>query len=413
MSVELLTATGEFDESPEREKIETELKFRLADPYFFDFLKQQCELLEIDQVYLSSPTEPYSLRVRKVQSPDGTASYTAALKDRGRVVPNGLRRVETPTRISKEAFELHSNHATASLHKWRVEPVPGVTVDWIDGQWQPVVEIEDIGINEEAQLFYQQYRNQLIDCTGNPEVDNEHIAHALHKHEVEPSEELEPEKIAEEILAYRRTGMKQLVVGISGRSGSGKSTVAQQVASLLDIRDKARSTILTTDNYHYGKSHLEAQKGGRIINWDEPDIYNTKLLAFDIWRLRQGDEIENRKFSFATQEPCIDGIVYPGQDIIIVEGIHAGSPDLAKVRQLHFNLGTPFATSVGRDLERIRKTTRANTSIGSPEDRLRYQLEYAEPTFQRIEQTMPGRNSWSASMRPMGAVALSTKLRTI
>lgn len=406
MSVELLTATSEFDENPEREKIETELKFQPVDPYFFDFLKQQCELLEIDQVYLSSPSEPYSLRVRKLQSSDGTTSYTAALKDRGRVVPNGLRRIETPTKISQDAYEYHASHASAKLHKWRVEPVPGVNVDWIEGWQQPVIEIEDVGINEEAQLFYQQYRDQLVDRTGSPEVDNEHIAHALLKHEVDPPLQMEPEKIAEEILAYMSTGMKQLVVGISGRSGSGKTTVARQVSQLLGSRGDASSTILTTDNYHKGKSYLEAQTGGSITNWDENSVYDTKLLAFDIWRLRGGEDVEQRKFSFATQEPYFDGKIYPRHDIIIVEGIHAGSPDLAKVRQLHFNLGTPFATSVGRDLERIRKTTRANTSIGSPEDRLRYQLQYAEPTFRDIEQSMPRRNYWSESTRRIATIAL-------
>lgn len=413
MSVELLTASGEFEENKEREKIETELKFQLADPFFFDFLKQQCEIAEIKQVYLSQPNEPYSLRVRKIESGE-TTTYSAALKDRGRVVPHGLRRMETPTVITEEAFRFHEEHASASLHKWRVEPVPGVVVDWIDGWEQPIVEIEDFGINEEAQLFYQQYRDQLIDRTGAPEVDNEHIAHMLTHNELEISGELQAEDIAEEIFAYRRAGMKQLVVGISGRSGSGKSTVAKQVAGLLrnSARGGSASTILTTDNYHRGRNYLREQQGGPVVNWDEADVYDTKALAFDVWNLQHGEPIEYRKFSFRTQEPYVDGMIHP-EDIIIIEGIHAGSSDLDKVRQLHFNLHTPLATSIGRDLERIRKTTRANNSISSPEKRLRYQLEYAEPTFQTIESGMPKRNNWSASMRPIGAMALTATKHTI
>jgi uridine kinase len=232
--------------------------------------------------------------------------------------------------------------------------------------------------------------------------------------ELEPGSELQAENIAEEILAYRRAGMKQLVVGISGRSGSGKSTVAKQVAGLLrnSARGRSASTILTTDNYHRGRNYLREKLRGPVTNWDEADVYDTKALAFDVWNLQHGEPIEHRKFSFRTQEPYVDGMIH-SEDVIIIEGIHAGSPDLDKVRQLHFNLRTPLATSIGRDLERIRKTTRANDSIGSPEKRLRYQLEYAEPTFQTIESSVPKRNRWSASMRPIGAVALTGPKRTI
>lgn len=409
MSVETLSMNNEFDQTPEREKLEVEKKFNLIEPFFFDFLKQQCEVKTIEQLYVSHPNDEFSLRLRETISPNGTV-YSAALKERGKIAQNGIERLETPTFIDKSAFDFYKEQDVhVILTKQRVEPVPGVTIDWINGWDQPIVEIEDIATNEEAQFFYQIYRDQLIDRSGESMVDNEYIAHMLSGRNPESSTsgELDPRAVADEILAYRRAGVKNMVVGISGRSGSGKTTLANQVERLLQDTGNQNITVarVSTDDYHLGKAQLDTINGSPWENWDAPEVYDTKTLAFDLWSLLQGEAIDKRYFDFVSQEPRMGGEVHPA-DIIIVEGIHAGSQDLAKIRQLHFNLGVPLATCVGRDLERIRSLGRANDSISTPEQRLRYQIEIAEPTYLALE--MPRRNSWSASMRPVGAAALKT-----
>jgi hypothetical protein len=42
------------------------------------------------------------------------------------------------------------------------EPLPGVAIDWAHGRKQPVVTIDDMGINESGQLFYQMYGDQMV-----------------------------------------------------------------------------------------------------------------------------------------------------------------------------------------------------------------------------------------------------------
>lgn len=389
MALNTLRNNNEFDQTPEQEKWEVEKKFVPTDPHYFDFLENVCEVQRIEQIYLSAPEEPYSLRVRKINEPDGSIRYTATLKTEGSVQADGLTRFETPTDISAETFAFYEKTDAPRLTKYRAEPVPGVTVDWIDGYDRPIVEIEDIATNPDAQLFFQQYENMLSDFTGLPEVNNEWIAHHLSNVERPEFKQVSVEEMANKVLGYKHYGISPIVVTIDGRSGSGKTTYAKQLAGMLKLGgengEPIATTVLSTDNYHRGKSWLEAQNDGKPWqNWDASIVYDTKELASDIARLRAGESIENRFFSFDDQECHYEGEVYP-TEIIIIEGIHAGTKDLEGIRHFHFPVETPLATSVGRDLSRLREGDRPNSTIGSTAERLSYQLEYAEPAFQAIE----------------------------
>jgi uridine kinase len=189
-------------------------------------------------------------------------------------------------------------------------------------------------------------------------------------------------------------------------SGSGKTTLANEVA--LELLNRFGESLpgavrLSTDDYHRGKTWLETTYGQPWTNWDAPEVYDTARLARDVELLQAGDAIDKKHFDFEREETVVDGTLSPAP-FVIIEGIFAGSPHLAHVRDLHFNVPTPIATTVGRDLLRLMHSDRPNNSIGSPEARLRYQLETAIPTYQAQER--PRRNTWSGSVRPIGQVAL-------
>ena len=75
-----------------------------------------------------------------------------------------------------------------------------------------------------------------------------------------------------------------------------------------------------------------------------------------------------------------DGAFTPSP-FIIIEGIHAGSQHLEGQRDALFEMPTGHATSIGRDLIRIISEGRANATFGTPEERLKYQIEVALPTY--------------------------------
>lgn len=390
MSVNKLTAIGEFERGPEKEHWETELKLTPIDPHSFDFMKTMCEVEHIEQIYLSRPDEPYNLRVRKVTDADGTVRYTAALKTQSRFVPHGHRRLETPTEISAEAFARYQATEAPRVFKQRVHPVSGVTIDWIEGYDTPIIEIEDVGIDPDAQLFYQEFRSVLDNRTEHPEVDNEWIAHHLLNHEIPEYKQETVEEMTTKILGYRDYGVSPVIVTIDGRSGSGKSTVARELKSKLELVGRVRCVILSTDNYNRGKEELDALNAGEPwTNFDVPEVYDTKSLADNVARLRAGEPIENRLFSFRDEAYRYEGMIRPA-DVIIIEGIYAGTKDLHGLRHFHFPVTTSVATSIGRDIDRFRENKRPNGSIKTTGDRLRYQLEIAEPAFLQIDRVDDG-----------------------
>lgn len=397
MTVEKLTAIGEFDQNPEQEHWETELELTPVDPHYFDFLRPLYDAKRIQQIYPDEAPEPncqYGLRVREITSVDGVVRHTAALKTKGRVVPNGHRRRETPTGISAEGFAVYEASPAPRLFKDRIEPVSGVSIDWIDGYDMPIVEIENVGIDPEAQQFFQQYRSVLTNRTGQKEVDNEWIARHLSGVESPEYKQKTVEEMAAEIRGYRQYGVSPIVVTIDGRSGSGKSTVARKLRDHLQYglgrADRLSCVVLSTDNYNRGKQELEAMNGDRPWeNFDLATVYDTKALAENVKRLRAGEAIENRLFSFRDEECRYEGLIEPA-DVIIIEGIHAGTKDLYGIRHFHLPVVTSMSTSIGRDIDRFREADRPNGSISTTSDRLKYQLEVAEPTFRSIDRVDTG-----------------------
>ena len=73
----------------------------------------------------------------------------------------------------------------------------------------------------------------------------------------------------------RRDAMKPLIIGIAGGSGSGKSTVARNVAQALRTESVA---FIDMDAYYLNFAHLPLDER-RKINWDHPDAFDWALLV--------------------------------------------------------------------------------------------------------------------------------------
>lgn len=400
--------TVKFSQNNEKlkkiEQIEIERKFIALDSTILDQYRPLAS--RMTQLYLSHPDDEYSLRLRKSIAPDGEVSFTATLKDRGTITPEGLVRMEIETPMSEAAFDHYNQGDYPRLHKERAQLCEGVTIDWIDGSDTPIVEVESPRLNESASQFLSIFSGDLIERTGHSDVDNESLAYAIYEGNLERPPEVSVEQIIGDILAYRSIGTQQLVIGIGGRSGSGKSTLARQlqaaVAAHPELGDHAG--LVSTDDYHVGKRYLEDTYGAPWTNWEDARVYNTALLAEDIGKWREGHPIVQRRFDFTTEEPVF-GEPLPDSNMLIVEGIHAGSRNLAGERQMFYEVATPLSVSLGRDLKRLLATDRSQAAMKSPEDRLRYILEIGEPTYQTVDQAP--RNTFSASVRPLGSHALT------
>ena len=406
MKNEKLTNKMEFEQKSYRE---IERKFIPKDAELFEQWKPLA--VDIAQLYISEPEDEYSLRLRQITTSEGDERYVATTKNRGIVSHRGLERLEVETPISKEAFmDYAQSNRYPVLFKKRATVCDGVTIDWIEGIDAPLIEVENSDVFSDASDFLSKFESDLIERTGESDVDNEHLAHMLSEHTSEREPTVSAEEIVEDILAYRSAGVQKLVIGIGGRSGSGKSTLAKELSQLIQQHPELGETpsFFSTDDYHRGRTYLETTYGAPWTNWEDARVYDTKAAAEDVKRLLSGETIPRRRFDFGKEEVVYESSIEPS-DIIIIEGIHASSRDLATNRTMYYEVKTPVSVALGRDLTRLMTTDRPSGSIANPEARLKYIIEIGEPTYQTIESAP--RNVFSASVRPLGRQALSIPKR--
>ena len=107
-----------------------------------------------------------------------------------------------------------------------------------------------------------------------------------------------------------------LVIGIAGGTGSGKTTLMNNlIAEFSDV-----VTILSHDNYY--KRHDELTYEQRcLLNYDEPDALETDLMARHLEHLRRGEAIDCPVYDFTLHNRSDQTIRIVPQKVIIVEGI--------------------------------------------------------------------------------------------
>lgn len=384
---------------------EVEKTLVLINPSDFDHYREVA--VPIEQVNLDEYGEDFQLRVRCEYTPEGPV-YTGTIKDHGVVREvdghSVLDRLELEVELSESAYSFYTSLPQfPKLRQLRAQIAPGLTVDFVEGEPEPQIELETDNATDRAALF-SLIEGKVIDRTGDHTLNKNYIAHKNHGFErTYKGEPLEvfAKKTAHEMVAHYVTGQNQVVVGLSGMSGSGKTTAANEMCDYITelFGEAFRPIVISTDDYHFGKTQLEAQYGAPYGDWDNQKTYNLAELAADLERLAEGIPLIKRHFDFATQEPVFDEEVQPSP-FVIIEGLFAGSEDLAGVRTLHRKLPTGLATCVGRDLLRMGiETSRAEGPFPTRKKRLQYLLEEVIPTF--ITQEYPSREVYSESVRPL------------
>ena len=108
-----------------------------------------------------------------------------------------------------------------------------------------------------------------------------------------------------------------LVIGIAGGTGSGKTTVVNNIIRSLPQGEVA---VLPQDAYYRDSSHIPPQERSKI-NFDEPAAIEWDLLERQLAALRRGETIQMPTYSYltCTRQPET-GTIEP-RDVVLVEGI--------------------------------------------------------------------------------------------
>lgn len=180
-----------------------------------------------------------------------------------------------------------------------------------------------------------------------------------------------------------------LVIGIAGGSGSGKTTVAQEI---LNRVGPDRIAFLQHDSYYKDLSRLPPAQHADI-NFDHPNSLETELLIQHIVSLRDGKPIEVPIYDFSTDRRTDKTFTISPHRVILVEGILIFTE--AALREL-FDI--KIFVDTDSDLRFIRRLQRDITERGRATESVIEQylttvrpmhLEFVEPSKRYADVIIP------------------------
>ena len=112
---------------------------------------------------------------------------------------------------------------------------------------------------------------------------------------------------------------KVTIIGITGGTGSGKSTVVKRIVEALPPHYVA---VVPLDSYYNDTSSMTDEER-HAINFDHPDAFDWKLLIQQVNDLRNGIAIEQPTYSYLQCNRLPETVHVEPKPVIIIEGIMA------------------------------------------------------------------------------------------
>jgi len=180
-----------------------------------------------------------------------------------------------------------------------------------------------------------------------------------------------------------------VVIGIAGGSGSGKTTVLEQI---IEAFGSERIAVLDHDAYYRDLSHLPFEERTRF-NFDHPDALETELMRTHLDQLLAGIPVEKPVYDYRmhTREEETETVM--PRPVILLEGILVLAEALL-VEQMDIKIYVDAADDI-RLMRRIRRDLqerdRSIESILHQYDRTvrPMHLEFVEPSKRKADVIIP------------------------
>jgi len=194
--------------------------------------------------------------------------------------------------------------------------------------------------------------------------------------------------------------LKPLIIGIAGGSGSGKSTVARNVAELLTTSSVA---FIDMDAYYKNFPGLSLDQR-RTLNWDHPDAFDYDLLREHLDSLSRRRPIDKPEYDFVTHLRRARPTRVEPADVVVVDGILLFVDN--RIREL---CDVKVFVDADADIRLIRRIERDTHDRGRPLDEIIEQylttvqpmhLEFVEPSKRYADVIVPrgGHNAIAIEM---------------
>ena len=109
---------------------------------------------------------------------------------------------------------------------------------------------------------------------------------------------------------------KILVIGIAGGTGSGKTTLMNNLVKHFGNE----VTVMSHDNYYKRHDEMSFEERSQI-NYDEPAAFDTSLMAYHLECLCRGEGVDCPVYDYTIHNRSNETIRLEPKPVIIVEGI--------------------------------------------------------------------------------------------
>ena len=108
-----------------------------------------------------------------------------------------------------------------------------------------------------------------------------------------------------------------LLIGIAGGTGSGKTTVVNQIVNELPTNIVG---VISQDSYYKDLSHMTKDERSNV-NFDHPNAIDFSLLIAHLKQLKENKAIQKPIYSFVDETRLKETVHTKPRKVIILEGI--------------------------------------------------------------------------------------------
>ena len=180
-----------------------------------------------------------------------------------------------------------------------------------------------------------------------------------------------------------------LIIGISGGTGSGKTTVANRI---LDTVRASEVVFIQQDSYYRNLKDLPLDYR-HVANFDHPDALDNDLLVNHVRKLKAGESVELPIYDFRTHTRSNETRPVEPKPIVIVEGILIfAEPRLLEQFDIKVFVDTPddirFIRRLRRDIDERGRTL--ESVIEQYENTVRpMHIQFVEPSRRVADVIIP------------------------
>ena len=169
--------------------------------------------------------------------------------------------------------------------------------------------------------------------------------------------------------------MKPYLIGLTGGSGSGKTTFIRNLRDRFDTTDVC---IISMDHYYKLREDQFVDEQG-IRNFDLPTSVDSKAFRRDLKRLMEGETVNRQEYTFNNSAVEPAELEFTPAPIIIAEGIF-----VFKFRRIREMLDLKIFLNAKENLKVIRRITRDREERNYPLEDVLYRYEHhVLPTYEK------------------------------